>query len=78
MPADAANFVINTFFGEVFPDAEAVSVTRARLMLTLIALSGLTVNVVKPAGAKPTDRLPVDVVCDLPVDYLGAILLTNR
>ncbi|KDR82547.1 hypothetical protein GALMADRAFT_57728 [Galerina marginata CBS 339.88] len=42
---DAANYVVNSIFGQIFPDDEDC----------------LTINVVKPKGATPTSKLPVVV-----------------
>ncbi|KAH9480374.1 Lipase 1 [Psilocybe cubensis] len=41
--ADAADFLVNSIFGQIFPDSEDC----------------LTLNVVKPAGATSTSKLPV-------------------
>ncbi|KAF9265193.1 alpha/beta-hydrolase [Marasmius fiardii PR-910] len=43
LPAEAANFVVNSIYGAVFPDDEDC----------------LTINVIKPATATPSSKLPV-------------------
>ncbi|KAF8883776.1 carotenoid ester lipase precursor [Gymnopilus junonius] len=49
LAANVADFLVNSIYGQIFPDSEDC----------------LTLNVVKPATATPTSKLPVLVVVDI-------------
>ena len=64
LASPVVDFIANSIYGRVFPDSEDCKLKRrVRFRFkALTTLSGLTLNVIKPALAGPNSRLPVVVV----------------